>query len=356
MRLFDAILDANRRAMNGDTTAGLRPSEFAEELPLVALTCIDPRLNKLMPEVLGIPEDQFIWLRNAGNIIFGTTSSMTRTLALACAIKGGKEIAIVGHTDCKVRQTSVLQLTDRFRDLGIQRSQLPENLNEFFGLFASERQNVLRGVEFVRSSPLIGKRIPVQGLLVDVETGKLEWVVNGYEALERADSSPQPALATSMPEFKLTDMQFPDVKIGDAPSPMQPASISVPERPAIGNPQPAIATSQPVQVSHPAEPEELPVTAKTSERQERPRLSLPKLDPQALFKIVGADKKIYGPVSGQELAQWMSEGRVTVSTLIQKIGNKKWQQVAELLAKDLPQDIPIPPLLRRPFMRKEDKK
>jgi len=72
---------------------------------------------------------------------------MTRTLALACAVKGGKEIAIIGHTDCKVRQTSVLQLTDRFRDLGIKREQLPENLNEFFGLFASERQT-----SFVASS------------------------------------------------------------------------------------------------------------------------------------------------------------------------------------------------------------
>jgi hypothetical protein len=189
-----------------------------------------------------------------------------------------------------------------------------------------------------------------------VETGKLEWVVNGYEAIERAGNSPQPALATSMPEFKLADMKFPEVQIGDLPAPQQPA-ISVPQQPAITE-QPAIGMPQPVHVPHPAEPEDLPVAAKASEPPERARRSLPKLDPQALFKIVGADKKIYGPVSGQELAQWMSEGRVTVSTLIQKIGNKKWQQVAELLTKDLPQDIPIPPPLRRPFMRKDsgDKK
>ena len=344
MRLFDAILDANRRAANGDAAAGIRPADFVEELPLVALTCIDPRLNRLMPEVLGVPEDQFIWLRNAGNIIFGTTSSMTRTLALACAIKGGKEIAIIGHTDCKVRQTSVLQLTDRFRDLGISRSQLPENLNEFFGLFASERQNVMRGVEFVRNSPLIGPRIPVQGLLVDIETGKLEWVVNGYEALERAGSAqqPQPALATSMPEFKPADFKFSEVKIGD---------VQVPAPAPQPQPQP-----YPTRIVHPAAPEELPQhshatqqAATTAPHRERMKLQMPKLDPQALFKIVGADKKVYGPVSGQELAQWMSEGRVTLSTLIQKIGNKKWQQVAELIAKDLPQDIPIPAPLRRVF-------
>src|SRR2546428_14138834 len=97
MRLFDAVIDANHRALAGEKGAGLHPKDFAEALPLVALTCIDPRLNPLLPAILGIPEEQFIWLRNAGNIITSPTSSTTRSLALACSIKGGKEIAILGH-------------------------------------------------------------------------------------------------------------------------------------------------------------------------------------------------------------------------------------------------------------------
>ena len=110
MRLFEAIIDANHRALAGDTNAGLHPSDFAEELPIIALTCIDPRLNPLMPEVLGIPKEQFIWLRNAGNIITGPVSSTVRSLSLACAIKGGKEIAIIGHSDCLVGKTTTMQL------------------------------------------------------------------------------------------------------------------------------------------------------------------------------------------------------------------------------------------------------
>ena len=86
MRLLEAILDANHRALAGDASAGLRPADFPDALPLVALTCIDARLNPLMPEVLGIPEAKFIWLRNAGNIITGPTSSTMRSLALACAV------------------------------------------------------------------------------------------------------------------------------------------------------------------------------------------------------------------------------------------------------------------------------
>src|ERR1700752_3123159 len=118
MRLFEAILDANHRALAGDASAGLHPAGFADSLPVVALTCIDPRLNSLFPEVLGLPKEQFIWLRNAGNIITGPLSSTMRSLALACAVKGGREIAIIGHTDCQVAKTSTMQLLDRLRALG----------------------------------------------------------------------------------------------------------------------------------------------------------------------------------------------------------------------------------------------
>src|SRR5215475_13568416 len=127
MRLMEAVIDANHRAVQGDAKAGLHPGEFSDELPRVALTCIDPRLNPLIPEVLGIPEDQFIWLRNAGNILTGPLSSTMRSLALACAVKGGKEIAIIGHSDCLVAKTSAMQLLERFKALGIGRQQLPDN-------------------------------------------------------------------------------------------------------------------------------------------------------------------------------------------------------------------------------------
>jgi carbonic anhydrase len=192
MRLFDAILDANHRAIAGDDRAGVHVADFPDELPVVALTCIDARLNRFFPGVLGLPEEHFIWLRNAGNIITSPLSSTMRSMALACAIKGGREIAIIGHTDCKVRDTTVSQLIDRFKALGIERHLLPENLTDYFGVFASEQQNVIRGVDLTRHSPLIGPKIPVHGLMVDTATGKLDWIVNGYDALDRA-SVPVPA-------------------------------------------------------------------------------------------------------------------------------------------------------------------
>ena len=121
MRLFEAIVDANHRAVAGDQNAGVRVVDFENELPVVALTCVDPRQNALFPNVLGLPGEQFIWLRNAGNIITGPQSSTVRSLALSCAVKGGKEIAIIGHTDCQVAKTTAMQLIERFKNLGIER-------------------------------------------------------------------------------------------------------------------------------------------------------------------------------------------------------------------------------------------
>jgi len=228
MRLFDAILDANHRALGGDARAGLHVADYAEELPVIALTCVDPRLSRFFPGVMALPDEQFIWLRNAGNIITGPLSSTMRSIALACAVKNGREIAVIGHTDCKIRHTSVNELMDRFRTLGVDRQHLPENLTDFFGVFASERQNVIRAVDYIRQSPLIGPRIPVQGLMVDTQTGALDWVVNGYEVLGRPTLPPAGMQMATLggvvgdlstgAGFNIGEMKFPESKIGDIAS------------------------------------------------------------------------------------------------------------------------------------------
>jgi len=247
MRLFEAVIDANHRAVAGDASAGLRPADYAESLPVIALTCVDPRLNALFPSVLGLPGEQFIWLRNAGNIITGPLSSTMRSLALACAVKGGEEVAIIGHTDCQVAKTTMVLLLDKLKTLGVDRSRLPDNLSDFFGTFGSERQNVIKAVEFARTSPLIGPKVPVHGLMIDVTTGKLEWVVNGYEML----AAPVPP-KVAMPEFAalgalgadkgfdLGEMKFPDMKIGDAAMksvPTPPQQVRLVETPMTEEPE-----------------------------------------------------------------------------------------------------------------------
>jgi carbonic anhydrase len=224
MRLFEAIVDANHRAASGDASAGLHLTDYTDSLPIASLTCIDPRLNLLFPEVLGVTREQFIWLRGVGNIITGPLSSNLHSLALACIVNRAREIAVIGHTDCLAFKQTAATLTDGFKALGIPREKLPDNLGDYFGLCANERLNVMKGVEVVRQSPLISPRIPVHGLIVDVATGRLDWIVNGYEAMDRMNTlasapvdgrqNPDGAFK-NLGDFNIGEMKFPEGKIGE---------------------------------------------------------------------------------------------------------------------------------------------
>ena len=47
-----------------------------------------------------------------------------------------------------------------------------------------------------------------------------------------------------------------------------------------------------------------------------------------MYKIIGADQKEYGPVSSEQLRQWIAEGRVNAQTKVQ-VGSE-WKPVAEV--------------------------
>ena len=177
---MEAIVAANNAARG--RPAPIDPRPYDGELPLAALTCIDPRLNHLFPRCLGLADDDFIWLRNAGNVITGPATSTVRSVAMSVFLKKAREIAVIGHSDCRMAQIGVNDLVDRMKARGISRGSLPiANMHEFFGLFSNERANVIKGVGFLRTSPVIPHDAPIHGLLIDTPTGRLEWVINGYE-------------------------------------------------------------------------------------------------------------------------------------------------------------------------------
>jgi len=44
-----------------------------------------------------------------------------------------------------------------------------------------------------------------------------------------------------------------------------------------------------------------------------------------MFKIIGADGGVYGPVGADEIRQWISEGRANGQSLIQTEGDPEWR-------------------------------
>jgi hypothetical protein len=49
-----------------------------------------------------------------------------------------------------------------------------------------------------------------------------------------------------------------------------------------------------------------------------------------MYKIIGADLKEYGPVSAEQLRQWIAEGRVNGQTKVQAADATEWKTMADL--------------------------
>jgi hypothetical protein len=49
-----------------------------------------------------------------------------------------------------------------------------------------------------------------------------------------------------------------------------------------------------------------------------------------MYKIIGADDKEYGPISADQLRQWISEGRINANTKIQTEGTGVWKRAGEM--------------------------
>ena len=49
-----------------------------------------------------------------------------------------------------------------------------------------------------------------------------------------------------------------------------------------------------------------------------------------MYKIIGADGKEYGPITSEQLRQWMAEGRANLHTRVLPEGATEWRSIGEL--------------------------
>ena len=54
------------------------------------------------------------------------------------------------------------------------------------------------------------------------------------------------------------------------------------------------------------------------------------LERNAMFNIIGADGKQYGPVSGEQIRHWVREGRANGASQVQLVGTTEWKSLASL--------------------------
>jgi carbonic anhydrase len=94
---------------------------------------------------------------------------------------------VVGHHGCGMVDLNSKDLLNRTGSSGISQGVIDTlihsgiDLEDWLTGFQRVEDSVRASVEMIKNHPLIPKNLPVHGLVMDPETGKLDLVVQGYE-------------------------------------------------------------------------------------------------------------------------------------------------------------------------------
>ena len=158
---------------------------------LAVVTCMDCRLVRMFEPALGLQRGDAVELRTAGATISqvereGAENDLIRSLAGAIYLLGVREVVVVGHTQCGLSNINPTALTASMQALGVDPQRLIERedlgdvngLMRWIGAFSDVHLNTREVVNVIRNSPYLPK-LPVHGLVIDINTGKLEVVERG---------------------------------------------------------------------------------------------------------------------------------------------------------------------------------
>jgi len=152
---------------------------------MAVVTCMDCRLVQMFEQALGLERGDVLELRTAGATISEPErnsgfNDLIRSLAGGIYLLGVREVAVIGHTQCGLGKVDPTVLIASMQALGVEPQPLIEKAGpkSWIGAFDDVHVNVKEVVDVIRNSLYLPK-IPVHGLVIDIETGKLEMVDKG---------------------------------------------------------------------------------------------------------------------------------------------------------------------------------
>lgn len=189
--VIDEILDHNARFVQQNTLSSIG---HAPRRRMAVVTCMDCRLVQMFEQALGLERGDVLELRTAGATISKPeradgANDLIRSLAGGIYLLGVREVAVIGHTQCGLAHANPTALTASMQALGVDPQTLIEKeklgnvqgLMNWLGAFDDVHINVKEVVNVIRDSPYLPK-IPVHGLVIDINTGELEVVDRGGTA------------------------------------------------------------------------------------------------------------------------------------------------------------------------------
>ncbi|MGQ7276658.1 beta-class carbonic anhydrase [Brevibacillus thermoruber] len=188
MTKLEEILTFNREFVARKEYEAFKTTKFPDKR-LVILSCMDTRLEELLPKAMNLRNGDFKHVKSAGAIVSHPFGSVMRSILVALYALNAEEVMVVGHYDCGMSMISAEDMLNKMKQQGIAAETISLlqnagiNLKTWLRGFDSVEESVKRSVEVISNHPLLPRRVPVHGLLINPETGQLDLVVNGYERI-----------------------------------------------------------------------------------------------------------------------------------------------------------------------------
>ena len=158
---YRRVLAENRRYIDAFDRSALTAAPLSG---LAILACMDARLD--VEEALGLRTGDAHIIRNAGGL---ASDDAIRSLIISQHLLGTDEILVIGHTGCGLLGADEDGLRARLA------AESGRSLDIAFGSFADLEASVRVQVDRLRTHAWL-KRVPIHGLVYEVETGRLREV------------------------------------------------------------------------------------------------------------------------------------------------------------------------------------
>ncbi|MEK3991572.1 beta-class carbonic anhydrase [Robertmurraya sp. FSL R5-0851] len=188
MRLLDEILEYNQQFVEEKRYEEYTTTKFPNKR-LVILTCMDTRLLELLPKAMNVSNGDVKLIKNAGALVTHPFGSIMRSLLVAVYQLQAEEVLVIGHYDCGMSGMKADVVIESMKERGITQETLDMlnysgiNVSEWMHGFDNVSDSVKHSVNMIKKHPLLPKGVPVHGLVIDPETGRLDAVENGYEGI-----------------------------------------------------------------------------------------------------------------------------------------------------------------------------
>lgn len=177
--LINEILEYNQNFVDGKKYEEFDTTRFPDKR-IAVLSCMDTRLTKLLPAALNFENGDIKIITNAGAMITHPYGSVMRSMLVAIYELGVREIMVIGHYGCGMKNLDSSKLVEKMKEKGVTQDKIDIvksdgiDIDKWLSGFENPVVSVSETVTLIKNHPLIPADIEVHGFLIDPHTGKLD--------------------------------------------------------------------------------------------------------------------------------------------------------------------------------------